>query len=91
MEAESTLRRPSGVVVLDAKAVKYLGAPVIHPDGNVEMILPHRGAEHLPGPIVQSDQISSPVELGLGNRERIESGFLLFLGRGHHCTAREIP
>jgi hypothetical protein len=74
MESDAPLARAPRVVVLDAEASEDAVTPIVHPDGDCELVLAHRCAQHVARPGVQIEEVRNPVELPLRHVEHVERG-----------------
>jgi hypothetical protein len=72
VKADATLGRAAGIVVLHAEASEDLHVPVIHPNGDAELVLALGDPEEVPRRAIEVEQIGHMVELPLGHLKRVE-------------------
>ena len=75
VKADAALAGAAGIVVLDPKALKHLDGAVVHPDRDVEVILPHGVAQEITGCLIEPQFFGHAVELFLGHLKGIK-GFV---------------
>jgi hypothetical protein len=59
--------------VLAVEAVEDPDAPIVHTDGDAEMVFPQRRAQQVPGRLVELEKAGYRVELLLGHLERVKT------------------
>ncbi len=73
VEADAAFGRAARVVVLDAEAPEDLHVPVVHADGNLELVFAQRLAQKIARARVEIEQGRHVIELLLRHLERVEA------------------